>query len=273
MTTTAPDSALNGLGRAAAPQLPGLDNPQHLIDITAVLGTDYRGAFYMKNIQLGSKAMQAFVRRDFFYLSNMLRRTSDYRSIRGADGRKFDAFDKVLDDAFEAAKRLVSIHHEQLSVALTQNTVNPGELQFARPFTFRVPVVHPCARRYLDLLAAADEAYGLVDQAWIAEVVDYKEKDKRLKSIRKAFREIALQIRTNRFNALDYIWELRKSSDKETAAEIEGLARQDAADMANRPIDADDTATKPSAAAAMATVVGSIAASATTAGAAVEAAA
>lgn len=197
--------------------------------------------------EMQTPRIKQFYRRDFVYLSQLLYALNTYREIRGVEPAKIDAAEMNVGKKLDAVMALMKRTVNEAETAIRMNNHEGTPIDFAYPVCYKAPIISPYAREYLEVLVAADDAFKMVNKAWLLGLIDPKQRSQKEFTLRKAIRAIAEVVRLQRIEMAKHVRSIRAQADEITRNEIDAVTSQEAANLLRQGQDDAETLTTVSA--------------------------
>jgi hypothetical protein len=197
-----------------------------VMSLTDLFGKRFEGSVITREFDLINRPVQTFVRRDFIYLSRCFYMGGILGENPNVDAARVDSLEKQLFEVFSAVQTLVRTRLNEVRKLLQLHGVDQDDVHTARPMSYLVPIIHPRAYQYLDLLRDVDELHSKREHAWLLTHIDHKQRNENFREIMKAVRRIGFVTRMNRIA----MWKMLQRAAEETGgtegAELMQLATE-----------------------------------------------
>jgi hypothetical protein len=216
-----------------------------------LFGKRFEGSVIQREFRLIHKPVQNFVRRDFIYLSRCFYVSSVLSENRSIDHAKLDGMESKLAAMFEAVQKLVRSRLNEVTKLLVSRGAENEGVNTPRPMQYIVPIIHPRAYAFIELLRDVDELHSKREHAWLLSHIDHTQRNENFREVMRAVRRIGQVTRENRIG----MWKmLQRAADEATGVagdELRMLATEQSQTLsAERQLD-PDTAGSVSAEAAL----------------------
>lgn len=188
-----------------------------VMSLRDLFGKRFDGSVITREFDLINKPVQTFVRRDFIYLSRSFYVGGVLGENPNVDASKLSGLDQQLGEVFAAVQTLVRTRLNEVSKLLQMHGVDQNEVHTARPMSYIVPIIHPRAYQYLDLIREVDELHSKREHAWLLSHIDHKQRTENFRETMKAVRRIGFITRMNRIA----MWKMLQRAAEETGG-VEG---------------------------------------------------
>ena len=185
------------------------------MSLRELFGKRFEGSVITREFDLIHKPVQTFVRRDFVYLSRSFYVSSILSETRGIDQSKIDAMENRLIAVFEAVQTLVSDRLKEVTKLLVSKAVAGDSVHTPRPMSYVVPIIHPRAYAYMELLRDVDALHSLREHAWLLSHIDHVQRNENFRQVMKAVRRIGQVTRENRIA----MWKMLQRAADEVGGE------------------------------------------------------
>lgn len=164
---------------------------QPALKASLVFGRQFRGGMVNLPYTLDTWHAQQVYRSEFGPLSHRLYMMDNCRRIQGIDA----AWPEQAEDqvSHHLAALLGQLAHRRLDTEC-QLTRHPGavpRISHHRPLSLQVPIIHPIARDYMEVLLAADAMFTLFRKQWLLGLLDSPARQTRETSLEAALRAVS----------------------------------------------------------------------------------
>lgn len=205
-----------------------------------LFGKRFEGSVIQREFTLIHKPIQNFVRRDFIYLSRCFYVSNTLSENRSIDQARLEGMEAKLATMFEAVQTLVRTRLNEVSKLLISRGAENDKVHSARPMQYIVPVIHPRAFAFIELLRDVDELHSKREHAWLLAHIDHTQRNENFREVMRAVRRIGQITRENRIG----MWKmLQRAADEATGVagdELRMLAKEQSQTLsAERQLDPD----------------------------------
>lgn len=187
-----------------------------------LFGKRFDGSVILRDFELIHKPVQTLVRRDFVYLSRSFYVASVLEENRNINQGKLEGLEKRLTEMFDNVLTLVRQRTKELN-KLMLSVGAADEIVFTpRPMGYRVPIIHPRAYAYMELLREIDTLQSDRDRAWMLKHIDSRQRTDNFREVMRAVRKVGQVTRENRI----VMWRMLQIAADETGG-TEGQALKD----------------------------------------------
>ncbi len=183
-----------------------------VMSLTDMFGKRFEGSVITRSFDLINKPVQSFVRRDFVYLSRSFYVAGILGVNANADVAKVEELENHLIAIFSTVQTLVRLRLSEVSKLLAAYGADKEEVHTARPMTYKVPIIHPRANQYLELLREVDDLHSKREHAWLLSYLTPTQRSENFREVMKAVRKIGFVTRQNRIA----MWKLLQRAAAET---------------------------------------------------------
>ncbi|ABE47343.1 AcaB family transcriptional regulator [Polaromonas sp. JS666] len=185
-----------------------------VMSLKDLFGKKFDGAVITREFELINKPVQNFVRRDFIFLSRCFYLGTVLGESKSVDTGRMATLDTELLNIFNSVQGLVRKRLTEITALLKQNGADKDEVHTARPMLYRVPIIHPRAFEFLNLLREVDSLHSQREHAWLLGHINPQQRAENFREVMKAVRRIGFVTRMNRIA----MWKMLQRA----AAEAEG---------------------------------------------------
>jgi hypothetical protein len=197
-----------------------------VMSLRDLFGKRFEGSVITREFDLVNRPVQTFVRRDFIYLSRCFHVSTILGDNPTVDVSKVNALENQLFEVFSAVQTLVRNKLNEINKLLQIHGADKEEVHTARPMSYRVPIIHPRAYQYLDLLRDVDELHTKREHAWLLTHIDHKQRNDNFREIMKAVRRIGFITRMNRIAMWKILQRAASEMGGTKGAELMQLAQE-----------------------------------------------
>ncbi len=212
--------------------IPGLRNTESLeqlkfgdgttMSLKDLFGKRFDGSVILREFELIHRPVQTLVRRDFIYLSRSFYVASVLSENRNIDQSKLEKLEARLTEMFDNVLTLVRKKAHELSALMMSVGATEELVHTSRPMGYRVPIIHPRAYAYMDLLREIDTLHSDRDRAWMLNHLDSRQRSDNFREVMRAVRKVGQVTRENRI----VMWKMLQIAADETGG-TEGQALKD----------------------------------------------
>lgn len=211
-----------------------------VMSLRDLFGKRFEGSVITREFDLSNKPVQNFVRREFIYLSRSFYVASVLGENKNIDQARMAALEQGMLEIFTAVQTLVRTRLNEVSRLLQLHGADKSSVHTSRPMTYIVPVIHPRAYQFLELLREVDDLHSKREHAWILQHIDHTQRNDNFREVMKAVRRIGYLTRMNRIA----MWKmLQRAADETGGAEGDDLKKfaeeQSQTLVAERQLDPD----------------------------------
>ncbi len=199
-----------------------------VMSLKDLFGKKFDGAVITREFELINKPVQNFVRRDFIFLSRCFYLGTVLGENKSVDASRMAALDAELLAIFNSVQELVRKRLKEVSAILHQNGADKQEVHTARPMLYRVPIIHPRAYEFLNLLREVDSLHSQREHAWLLGHINPQQRSENFRETMKAVRKIGYVTRMNRIA----MWKMLQRAAEEAGGEEGEALRQLASEQA-----------------------------------------
>lgn len=212
--------------------IPGVRNNESLeqlkfgdgttMSLRELFGKRFEGSAILRDFELIHKPVQTMVKRDFIYLSRSFYVASVLSENRNIDQAKLERLDEKLGTMFGNVQTLVRQRAKELSAKMASMGAAAEIVHTARPMGYRVPIIHPRAYEFMELLREMDTLQSDRERAWLLKIIDSRQRSENFREVMKALRRVGQVTRENRI----VMWKMLQTAANDTGGE-EGQALKD----------------------------------------------
>lgn len=205
-----------------------------------LFGKRFEGSVIQREFTLIHRPVQNFVRRDFIYLSRCFYVSSMLSENRSVDQARLDDMENKLGTLFEAVRTLVRTRLSEVSMLLKSHGAESDSVHTSRPMQYVVPVIHPRAFAYTELLRDVDELHSKREHAWLMSHIDHTQRNDNFREIMRAVRRIGQITRENRIGMWKMLQRAADDATGEAGEKLRQLAKEQSQTLsAERQLDPD----------------------------------
>jgi hypothetical protein len=214
--------------------IPGLRNTESLnelkfgdgttMSLRDLFGKRFDGSVLRREFELIHRPVQTMVRRDFIYLSRSFYVASVLEENRNIDQAKLERLEEKLTEKFVSVQTLVRTRANDMRKSLHAVGAADEKVHTPRPMGYVVPIIHPRAYAYMELLREIDNLQSDRERAWMLGHIDHKMRNDGFREVMRALRKIGEITRENRI----VMWKMLQRAAEETG----GSEGQDLKDFA-----------------------------------------
>lgn len=202
--------------------IPGLRNIEALeglkfgdgttMSLRELFGKRFDGSVITREFELLHRPVQTLVRRDFIYLSRSFYVASVLSENRNIDLAKLEKLEERLAGMFDNVLTLIRQRANELNKLLLSLGAADEQVLTSRPMGYRVPIIHPRAYAYMELLREVDSLQSIRDRAWMLGHIDSRQRNDNFREVMKAVRKVGEVTRENRI----VMWKMLQIAAEET---------------------------------------------------------
>lgn len=185
------------------------------MSLRELFGKRFDGSVLIREFALLHRPVQTMVRRDFIYLSRSFYVASVLAENKNIDQAKLERLDEKLGSIFESVRTLVRTRAKELTAMMRNVGVADEIVHTSRPMNYTVPIIHPRAFAFMELLREIDTLQSDRDRAWMLAHIDTRQRSDNFREVMKAFRRVGQVTRENRI----VMWKMLQSAADETGGE------------------------------------------------------
>jgi hypothetical protein len=185
------------------------------MSLRELFGKRFDGSVILREFELLHRPVQTMVRRDFIYLSRSFYVASVLAENKNIDQTKLDRLDERLGSMFDAVRTLVRQRAKELGAMMLSAGAADEIVHTSRPMVYKVPIIHPRAFAFMELLREIDTLQSDRDRAWMLNHIDSRQRSDNFREVMKAFRRVGQVTRENRI----VMWKMLQTAADETGGE------------------------------------------------------
>ena len=131
---------------------------------------------------------------------------------RNIDQSKLEKLEGRLATMFENVQQLVRTRAKEVNKLLISVGAADEKVHTPRPMGYRVPIIHPRAFAYMELLREIDNLHSDRERAWMLSHIDHRQRSDNFREVMKAVRKVGEITRENRI----VMWKMLQTAADET---------------------------------------------------------
>lgn len=199
-----------------------------VMSLKDLFGKKFDGSVITREFELINKPVQNFIRRDFIFLSRCFYLGTVLGENKNVDAGRMASLDTELFNIFTSVQELVRKRLNEIARLLQLHGADKEEVHTARPMLYRVPIIHPRAYEFLNLLREVDSLHSLREHAWLLGLINPQQRADNFRETMKAVRRIGFVTRMNRIA----MWKMLQRAAEETGGQEGEDLRQLATEQA-----------------------------------------
>ena len=213
-----------------------------VMSLKDLFGKKFDGAVITREFELINKPVQNFVRRDFIFLSRCFYLGTVLGENKSVDAGRMATLDIELLTIFNSVQELVRKRLKEITSLLQLHGADKDEVRTARPMLYRVPIIHPRAYEFLNLLREVDSLHSQREHAWLLGHISPQQRADNFRETMKAVRKIGFITRMNRIAMWKMLQRAAAEADGAEGEALRELATEQAQTLvAERKVDPELT--------------------------------
>lgn len=178
--------------------LPAETDPDHPDERSAVremFGRHFRGGLIIVTYCIKTRCIRQFYQRDFIYLSGLMHTLDKYRHLRGVDQALLDDTAAQLAGCLETTLESFRGRRQQAQALVAEQAAIDPPIRYPLAVQLDVPIISPSAHSYMEMLAAADDAFAALEKCWLLALIDTRVRKLEEAALRQSIRLVSSVVR------------------------------------------------------------------------------
>ncbi len=173
----------------------GPERPDERSAAKEMFGRHFRGGLIIVTYCIKTRCVRQFYQRDFVYLSGLMHTLDKYRQLSGVDQALLDDTAAQLAGCLETTLESFRGRRQQaLALVAEQAAIDPP-IRYPLAVRLEVPIISPSARSYMEMLAAADDAFAALEKCWLLALIDTRVRKLEEAALRQSIRLVSSVVR------------------------------------------------------------------------------